>query len=210
MTVGGATGRAFQAASASGAPEVKNLLLLGTSLPSEAGGASNFALGASVFVNATTHDYHLAAGSPAIDSGEVVAGVTTNRDGVARPQGSAHDVGAFEYCSAGCAGAGGSGASGGAGGASAGGVSGASGASGSAGNAGASGASGGAGTGAVAGSSGAATTGGTGGAVTQGAAPAGDEGGCGCRVPRRGRAMLLPGALALLLGLGARGRRRRG
>ncbi|MDB6128395.1 MAG: hypothetical protein JWM35_2291 [Verrucomicrobia bacterium] len=51
------------------------------------------------FVNAAGQDYHLAAGSSAIDAGTSVAsyGVTTDADGVARPQGTAYDIGAFEY-----------------------------------------------------------------------------------------------------------------
>ena len=47
------------------------------------------------FVNPTTGDYHLATGSPAIDAG-TNAGVTTDLDGVTRPQGSGHDIGAYE------------------------------------------------------------------------------------------------------------------
>ncbi len=51
------------------------------------------------FVNAGANDYHLAAGSPAIDAGanESALGVTKDFDGKARPSGSAYDVGAFEY-----------------------------------------------------------------------------------------------------------------
>jgi len=42
-------------------------------------------------------DYHLTAGSPAIDAGLALAEVTIDRDGVPRPQGAAHDIGAYEY-----------------------------------------------------------------------------------------------------------------
>jgi hypothetical protein len=38
----------------------------------------------------------LLAGSPAIDAGVAVAGVTTDQRGVARPQGAAYDIGAYE------------------------------------------------------------------------------------------------------------------
>ena len=38
----------------------------------------------------------LLPGSPAIDAGISVAGVTTDQRGIARPQGSAPDIGAFE------------------------------------------------------------------------------------------------------------------
>lgn len=44
-------------------------------------------------------DYHLKAGSPLIDAGSSAAGLapTTDFDGTARPQGSADDIGAYEY-----------------------------------------------------------------------------------------------------------------
>jgi hypothetical protein len=47
-------------------------------------------------VDAAADDYHLAPGSPAIDAGEALSGVTIDRDGVERPQGGAHDAGAYE------------------------------------------------------------------------------------------------------------------
>jgi len=52
-----------------------------------------------MFVNATTepYDFHLLPGSPAIDSGTPVPGVVTDFDGNPRPQGSAYDIGAFEF-----------------------------------------------------------------------------------------------------------------
>ena len=50
-----------------------------------------------MFVDAQAHDFHLLAGSPAIDSGVAVPEVTTDLDGVSRPQGSGYDVGAYEY-----------------------------------------------------------------------------------------------------------------
>jgi hypothetical protein len=61
-----------------------------------------------MFVNAGAGDFHLASGSPAIDKGivssvfsgfQTVYGVSIayDRDGRARPQGSAWDIGAYEY-----------------------------------------------------------------------------------------------------------------
>jgi parallel beta-helix repeat protein len=50
-----------------------------------------------LFVNAIKGDYHLKAGSPAIDSGMTISSVTTDIEGRSRPQGSAYDIGAYEY-----------------------------------------------------------------------------------------------------------------
>ncbi|MCP4131308.1 MAG: DUF1565 domain-containing protein [bacterium] len=77
--------------------EVKNNLFLNTK-PAEAGDSSNLAADASAFVDMTSDDYHLSAGSPAIDYGISLAAVTVDRDRNVRPQGSGYDVGAYEYC----------------------------------------------------------------------------------------------------------------
>jgi hypothetical protein len=96
-TVGGNVTRPFQAASSvSSGLDVKNLLLLGTTRPREALGASNMTVGASAFVNAAAGDYSLAPGARAIDAGVTIAGVATDRAGVARPQGRGYDIGAYE------------------------------------------------------------------------------------------------------------------
>ena len=50
-----------------------------------------------LFVNAAADDFHLQPGSPAIDTGTTLLLVPTSRDGVPRPQGTAYDIGAFEY-----------------------------------------------------------------------------------------------------------------
>jgi hypothetical protein len=68
------------------------------------------------FVDAPNHDFHLQSTSAAIDQGVAVPEVATDYAGVARPQGAAPDIGAFEYCPPpGCEGTGGSGAAGAAG-----------------------------------------------------------------------------------------------
>ena len=49
------------------------------------------------FVNAGSGDLHLAKGSPAINAGENLAGVTADLDSNARPLFNVHDIGAYEY-----------------------------------------------------------------------------------------------------------------
>lgn len=51
------------------------------------------------FVNAAENDYRLLSSSPAVDAGVDVSsyGVTTDIDGVPRPQGFGYDAGAFEF-----------------------------------------------------------------------------------------------------------------
>ncbi len=50
-----------------------------------------------LFVSIGADDYHLAAGSPAIDSGVTLLDVPTDLDGRPRPAGVAFDIGAYEY-----------------------------------------------------------------------------------------------------------------
>lgn len=50
-----------------------------------------------MFKNATSGDYHLKATSPAVDAADPAATNAVDYDGVARPQGTRRDVGAFEY-----------------------------------------------------------------------------------------------------------------
>lgn len=49
------------------------------------------------FVSAATGDFHLLAGSPAIDAAVAQASLATDHDGVPRPQGTAYDIGAYEF-----------------------------------------------------------------------------------------------------------------
>lgn len=101
-TIGASVTRAFQAASSSATLDVRDLAFYGATLPSQASGASNRALPATAFVDVATHDYHLAAASPAIDAGVEILGVSTDRDGVSRPRGAGVDVGAYEWCGLTC------------------------------------------------------------------------------------------------------------
>lgn len=59
---------------------------------------SNNQLGVNpMFVDFAGGDYHLAAGSPAIDAGDPGATNAVDYDGVMRPQGAHNDLGAFEH-----------------------------------------------------------------------------------------------------------------
>ncbi|MBN1676270.1 MAG: right-handed parallel beta-helix repeat-containing protein [Kiritimatiellae bacterium] len=58
---------------------------------------NNLTRGDPLFVNREAADYHLTAGSPAVDAGVAVARVTVDKDGIARPQGAAPDIGAYEF-----------------------------------------------------------------------------------------------------------------
>jgi len=60
---------------------------------------TNPIVGDPLFVNGGSSDFHLQAGSPAIDAGtsSVNTTVTQDFDGLSRPQGAQYDVGALEY-----------------------------------------------------------------------------------------------------------------
>jgi len=49
------------------------------------------------FANLTLHDFHLTTASPAKDAGVMVSSLLWDHDGISRPQGSAYDIGAYEY-----------------------------------------------------------------------------------------------------------------
>jgi hypothetical protein len=97
-TIGGGVERVFRAASARATGmNVRNLLVLGSTLPAEASHSSNLAGGRQFFTNAAAHDYTLVKGARAIDSGVHLPGMVWDRQGTARPQGRAVDVGAYEF-----------------------------------------------------------------------------------------------------------------
>ncbi|MBX3028243.1 right-handed parallel beta-helix repeat-containing protein [bacterium] len=62
---------------------------------------SFIASAAALFVDAANDDYHLSATSPARDAGIAHPDLPLDRDGVARPQGAAVDIGAYERVVAG-------------------------------------------------------------------------------------------------------------
>ena len=57
---------------------------------------SNSVTGDPMFVNVANSDFHLQAGSAAIDAGAAVS-LGTDYDGVLRPQGNGYDLGAYEF-----------------------------------------------------------------------------------------------------------------
>lgn len=102
-TIGGRVTRAFvEASSPSTVIDGKDVLVLAAALPDELSATTgSLAVDATAFVDAAGDDYHLAAGSPAIDRGTELA-LVTDRDGISRPQGASHDVGAYERCDPDC------------------------------------------------------------------------------------------------------------
>lgn len=97
-TFGSGVARVFQAANSGWAGlDVRNTLVLAGALPIEAPASGhNLAVSSQWFAAASRHDYRLVAGAPAVDTGLLVAGLTTDRDGAPRVQGPAPDLGAYE------------------------------------------------------------------------------------------------------------------
>jgi hypothetical protein len=102
VTFGASVGKPFEDANSNWAGiDVRNTLVLGSALPAEApSSGANRAVSSSAFVNAAAHDYRLTPGSPAVDQGTSIAGITTDRVGTKRPQGAAPDLGAYELAAA--------------------------------------------------------------------------------------------------------------
>lgn len=63
---------------------------------------SNTLIADPLLVNPTSapYDFRLLGSSAAIDKGAAISGLTTDAEGIARPQGNGHDLGAHEYASA--------------------------------------------------------------------------------------------------------------
>jgi hypothetical protein len=58
---------------------------------------SNYVEGNPLFHDSTEGDFHLSAGSPAIDAGSPDDAPDDDYDGAPRPQGKGYDIGAFEF-----------------------------------------------------------------------------------------------------------------
>ena len=102
-TIGAQVDQPFvEAAAENSVLDVRNLLVLAATLPVEAPANENLAVGEDSFVDPAAGDHHLAATSAAIDSGNAIAAITWDRDGLARPQGAAIDIGAYEWCGPDC------------------------------------------------------------------------------------------------------------
>jgi len=84
---------------ATGVNVVNNILLGGTDFQNSPGTNSNNITTSSsnLFVNSGAGDYHLAAGSPAIDKGTSSYAPATDLEGKSRPAGAGYDIGAYEY-----------------------------------------------------------------------------------------------------------------
>jgi hypothetical protein len=102
-TIGGRVTNAFvEASSEATVIDSKNVLVLAAALPPELASATgSLAVDAAAFKDAAADDYHLVAGSPAVDRG-VELDLALDRDGITRPQGTAQDVGAYERCEPEC------------------------------------------------------------------------------------------------------------
>ncbi len=78
-----------------GSWDLRNNAFVG-SIPSVASDPSNVLATAADFADAANRDYRLANHSSLIDSGVAIVGVDIDREGNQRPQGTAHDIGAYE------------------------------------------------------------------------------------------------------------------
>ena len=98
-TVHGVSGTGVRIAGGSSNAVRNNIAFRNATNYSEVAGtiASNNLFGADpLFVDATSGNFQLKSGSPAIDAGMTVSSVTTDIALVARPQGGSYDIGAYE------------------------------------------------------------------------------------------------------------------
>jgi hypothetical protein len=79
-------------------PTLQNCLFIGKPiLPFPLSSDGNLVVESDSVVNTDKNDYHLSDLSKAINTGNVIQKLRTDRDGVSRPQGSRYDTGAYEW-----------------------------------------------------------------------------------------------------------------
>ncbi len=94
-------GIVFNTSGFSGTNVIRNNILTGNPSPISGGTAGftvdhNLTTGDPKFVDAAAGDFHLQAGSPAINAGVSTLAVAVDAAGIARPKGGAFDLGVFE------------------------------------------------------------------------------------------------------------------
>ena len=95
-------GRTIEAAGFSGSITIANNITTGSAMTDRSSTPTGMTLSGNLlstdarFVNAAGRDFHLSAGSPAINAGQATSLSTRDFDGRARPQGGAYDMGAYE------------------------------------------------------------------------------------------------------------------
>ncbi|HEX9704672.1 MAG TPA: choice-of-anchor Q domain-containing protein, partial [Gemmatimonadales bacterium] len=94
-------GRTMEAPGFSGTITVSNNVTMGSAMTDVSTPSGMTLLNNQLNTNAqfvgAPGDFHLLAGSPAIDAGQTLAQVSLDFDGRARPRGAAYDIGAYEF-----------------------------------------------------------------------------------------------------------------
>jgi uncharacterized protein YjdB len=96
-------GRTIEASGFSGTITIANNITMGSamtdrsSIPAGMTLTNNQLNTNALFVNAAGFDFHLQAGSPAVDAGQTLSLVRLDFEGRTRPRGTAYDIGAYEF-----------------------------------------------------------------------------------------------------------------
>ena len=94
-------GKTIEAAGFSGSVAIGNNLTRGDAMHDQGSTPSGMSLSSNLLntnplLVSPPGDFRLQSGSPAINAGETLASVTVDHVGTSRPQGGAHDIGAYE------------------------------------------------------------------------------------------------------------------